>query len=225
MKPSTVPQAASDPIPAPAAPPVRGVNEDRIPVTPQPSIDVPQPNPILSPQPHTVTLQPGTNLTVRLGETISTEHNYSGDTFRATLDRPVVLDGFVIADKGSKVLGKIVAADKAGKFEGAANLQLAVTEINTTDGQRVPVQTSFVSRKGPANTGRDAAKIGGGAVLGAIIGAIAGGGKGAAIGAGAGGAAGTGAVMLGKGKAAVIPTETQLTFQLSSPTTITERLN
>jgi hypothetical protein len=67
--------------------------------------------------------------------------------------------------------------------------------------------------------------MGGGAALGAIIGAIAGGGKGAAIGAGAGGAAGTGAVLLGHGKPAVFDTETRLTFQLSSPATITEQIN
>jgi hypothetical protein len=162
---------------------------------------------------------------VRLGETISTEHNYSGDTFRATLDRPIVLDGFVIADKGSKVLGKIVAADKAGKFQGTANLQVTLTEISTTDGQRVRIETGFFNKKGPSNTKEEAAKIGGGAVLGALIGALAGGGKGAAIGAGAGGAAGTGAVALGKTKPAVIPNETQLTFQLASPVTITEHLN
>jgi len=225
MKPSTVPIGASESIPATAVPAVRAVSEDEAQTAAQPVVNAPQYNPAPAPQPHTVTLQAGTNLMVRLNETVSTDHNYSGDTFRATLDRPIVLDGFVIADKGSKVLGKVVAADKAGKFEGTANLQLTVTEINTTDGQRVRVETSFVNKKGPSNTGQEAAKIGGGAVLGAIIGAIAGGGKGAAIGAGAGGAAGTGAVMLGKGKPAVIATETPLTFQLSSSTTITERLN
>jgi hypothetical protein len=210
-------------------PPVRPVNQDftqtapQAPVTPQYSAPVPAPPP--PPQPHTVTLPAGTNVIVRLGETISTEKNYSGDTFRATLDRPIIVDGFVIADKGSKVLGKIVAADKAGKFEGTANLQVTLTEIGTTDGQRVRIETGFFNKKGPSNTKEEAAKIGGGAVLGAIIGALAGGGKGAAIGAGAGGAAGTGAVALGKTKPATIATETQLTFQLTSPTTITEHLN
>ena len=197
---------------------------------PQPPVAPPpyNPAPVVTPpppQPHTVTLSAGTNVIVRLGETISTEKNYSGDTFRATLDRPIILDGFVIAEKGSKVLGKIVAADKAGKFEGTANLQVTLTEINTTDGQRVRIETGFFNKKGPSNTKEEAAKIGGGAVLGAIIGALAGGGKGAAIGAGAGGAAGTGAVALGKTKPSVIPNETQLTFQLTSPTTITEHLN
>ena len=226
MKPSDSPVSAPIPMPT-GVPPVRTVNEDPaqtgapVPVAPQYSAPVAAP----PPQPHTVTLQAGTSVIVRLGETISTEHNYRGDTFRATLDRPIVLDGFVIADKGSKVLGKIVAADKAGKFQGTANLQVTLTEISTTDGQRVRIETGFFNKKGPSNTKEEAAKIGGGAVLGAIIGALAGGGKGAAIGAGAGGAAGTGAVALGKTKPAVLPNETQLTFQLASPTTITEHLN
>jgi len=226
MKSTDAPVSAPIPMPT-GVPPVGTVNEDlaqtgQPPVAPQYNAPVAPPPP---PQPHTVTLEAGTNVIVRLGETISTEHNYSGDTFRATLDRPIVLDGFVIADKGSKVLGKIVAADKAGKFEGTANLQVTLTEISTTDGQRVRIETGFFNKKGPSNAKEEAAKIGGGAVLGAIIGALAGGGKGAAIGAGAGGAAGTGAVALGKTKPAVIPNETLLTFQLASPTTITERLN
>jgi hypothetical protein len=226
MTPSTIPALA--PAAIPAAPPlVRTVNEDQAQAVSQPAngarYNAPIPAP--PPQPHTITLQPGTNLVVRMGETISTEHNYSGDTFRATLDNSIVIDGFVIAEKGSKVLGKVVGADKAGKLAGTANLQLTLTEINTTDGQRVRIETGSINKRGPSNAGQEAAKIGGGAVLGAIIGAIAGGGKGAAIGAGAGGAAGTGAVFLGKGKPAVIPNEALLTFQLASPATITERFN
>jgi hypothetical protein len=172
-----------------------------------------------------ITLQPGTNLVVRLGETLSTDHNFTGDTFRGSLDAPVVVDGFIIADKGSKVLGRIVAAEKAGRLEGSASLQLALTEINTTDGQRIRIETGLFAKKGQSNSTEEAVKIAGGAALGAIIGAIAGGGKGAAIGAGAGGAAGTGAVLLGHGKPSVIPSETRVSFQLSRPVTVTERLN
>ena len=206
---------------------IRTVDEEQarpiIPPVIAPVISAPQP--AAPSQPHTVTLPTGTNVSVRLGETLSTDHNYSGDTFRATLDRPIILDGFIIAEKGSKVLGKIAGLDKSGKFEGTSNLQLALTDINTTDGQRVRIQTGFVNRKGAQSNGGEVAKVGGGAVLGAVIGAIAGGGKGAAIGAGAGGAIGAGAVMAGKGRPAVVPTETQLTFQLAAPTTITEHLN
>jgi hypothetical protein len=189
------------------------------PAAPQPSSPAPQA------QPHTVTLSAGTNIVIRLGETLSTEHNYTGDTFRATLESPIVVDGFIIADKGSKVLGKIVNAQKPGHVQGVAELILAVTEINTTDGQRVKVETSTWDKKAPKSTDEDAAKIAGGAALGAVIGAIAGGGKGAAIGAGVGGAAGTGAVIGTRGKTATLPIETRLTFRLANPVTITEKLN
>jgi hypothetical protein len=175
--------------------------------------------------PHVVTLPAGTSFTIRLGETLSTDHNYTGDTFRGTLDAPVITGGFIIADRGSRVLGRIVNAQKAGHIEGAADLNLTLTEINTTDGQRVAIQTNTNDRKGPSGSNHGTEKIAGGAALGAIIGAIAGGGKGAAIGAGAGGAAGTGAAMATHGKACVIPTETRLSFSLAAPITLTERLN
>lgn len=217
-----------------SASPSNGNNQFSLPQPPPPSGTnemQPESNPAAVPaptsgrQPHTVTLPAGTNLTIRLGETLSTDHNYTGDTFRGTLDSPVVMDGFIIADKGSRILGRIVQAEKAGHFEGAATLTLSVTEINTTDGQRVVVQTNTNERKANANGGQNGAKIAGGAALGAIIGALAGGGKGAAIGAGAGGAAGTGVAMASHTKACVIPTETLLSFRLAAPVTLTEKIN
>jgi hypothetical protein len=183
------------------------------------------PPPIQAPQPHVVTIPAGTSLAVRLTEKLSTDHNFSGDTFRAALDAPIVMDGFIIADRGAKVLGRIVKAQKPGKFDGMAELSLTLTEISTTDGQQMRVETNESLRKGQSNSNEEVLKMGGGAVLGAIIGALAGGGKGAAIGAGAGGAAGTGAVLMGHGKPAVIANETRLTFSMAEPTTITERLN
>ena len=178
-----------------------------------------------SPEPHVVELAAGTQLVVRLGETLSTDHNYSGDTFRGTLDQRIVRNGFIIAEKGSTVLGRIVESDKAGRVRGLSQLNVTLTEINTTDWQRIEVQTNSVEKRGQTSTGSDTAKIAGGAALGALIGALGGGGKGAAIGAGAGGAAGTGVVLATRGKAAVLPSESILTFALSSPVTITEQLN
>jgi hypothetical protein len=176
-------------------------------------------------QPHIITLQPGTTLAIRLGEPLSTDHNYAGDTFRGVLDSSVVIDGFIIAEKGSKILGRVVEAQRAGRVQGSAVLSLALTEINTTDGQRIPVNTNSVIARGPLGLNADALKIATGAAIGAIIGAISGGGKGAAIGAGAGGAAGTSIVLATRGRPTNLPTESQLSFQLSEPITITERLN
>jgi hypothetical protein len=187
----------------------------------QPVNATPAPN---AAPPHTVTIAAGTNLAVRLAEELSSNRNTAGDAFRATLDQPIVLDGFIIADKGSAVRGKVVTAEKAGHMTGKSELALELTEINTTDGQTVFVRTSDVTRQGPSSTGENAAKVGGGAALGAIIGALAGGGKGAAIGAGAGGAAGTGVMLSTRGKPTKLPVETLLTFRLDEPVSITEQI-
>jgi hypothetical protein len=185
---------------------------------------VPPPAANVAPAPHTVTIAAGTNLVVRLTEELSSSRNTAGDAFRATLDQPVVLDGFIIADKGSAVRGKVVESQKAGHMTGKSELGLELTEINTTDGQTVYVRTSDVTKQGPNSTGENAAKVGGGAALGAIIGALAGGGKGAAIGAGAGGAVGTGVMLSTSGKATKLPVETRLTFRLNEPVSITEQI-
>ncbi|MFL6448984.1 MAG: hypothetical protein ACJ746_15060 [Bryobacteraceae bacterium] len=176
-------------------------------------------------EPHVVTLPAGTTLAVRLGETLTSERNSNGDTFQATLDAPVVADGFIIADRKSRVIGHVVQANRAGRVKGLANLVLAVSQINTTDGQQVPVETDSYEKWGNSSVKSDTAKMAGAAALGAVIGAIAGGGKGAAIGAGAGGAAGTGLALGTRGGAASVPSESILTFRLARPITITEKFN
>jgi hypothetical protein len=205
-----------------------------VPVPPPPPSDSVQPtaqaNPSTQtatprPDPHVVTLPAGTTLSVRLRQGLSSDHNNEGDTFQASLDAPVISDGFIIAERRSQVIGRVVEANRAGRVKGLANLAIAVTEINTTDGQRVPVETDSYQKWGNSSGRGDVAKVAGGAALGAIIGAIAGGGKGAAIGAGAGGAAGTGIALGTRGGDVAVPSESILTFRLARPITITEKFN
>ena len=82
------------------------------------------------------------------------------------------------------------------------------------------LQTSSITRLGPAHVKRNVIAIGGGSALGAIIGGIAGGGKGAAIGAMAGAGAGTaGAAVTGK-KDVVLPAEASMSFRLQAPVVV-----
>jgi hypothetical protein len=133
------------------------------------------------------------------------------------------VDGLVLAERGAHVEGKIVESQQAGRIKGLASIALALTRLNLSDGQHVEISTDSFTKMGPQTHAADAEKIGGGAALGAIIGAIAGGGKGAAIGAGVGGAAGTGTVAATRGKAAVLPSETKISFRLNNSVTVTER--
>lgn len=175
-------------------------------------------------EPHHVTIPAGTTISVRLGETISSEKNQPGDAFSGTLDQALVIEGFAIAERGSRVQGKVIDAQQAGRVRGVAQLAVQLTKLHTSDGQDIAISTEKFAKEGPTSKGDDAKKVGIGAALGAAIGAIAGGGKGAAIGAGVGGAAGAGTVAATRGKAAELPVETRLTFRLQEPVTITERL-
>jgi hypothetical protein len=215
--------------PAPVQQPAPAPSHEQPVEQPQPAVEsrnvVPPPPAPPPPEPNSVTIPVGTTFQVRMGETLTSERNKDGDGFVATLDQPLVVDGFVIAERGARVRGRVVQAVRSGRVEGLAKLAVELTEVNTSDGQRLKVDTSQFERQAATTHKADAAKIGGAAAIGAIIGAIAGGGKGAAIGAGAGGAAGTGGVMMTRGKPAEIPVETRVSFRLKNPVTITEQLH
>jgi hypothetical protein len=66
-------------------------------------------------------------LTIRLGETLSTEHAVSGDTFQATLVDPIVVDGLIVAERGARVTGRIADARRAGRMSGVSSLELRLT--------------------------------------------------------------------------------------------------
>jgi len=214
VKPAPEPEPPQPPQPPPPTPPVRTEPEN---VTPPP----PPPEP--EPQPPRVTLNAGMLIPVRLVDGLSSERNMPGDTFTATLYRELVVDGFVIAERGARVEGRVVASDRGGKGRGVSTLSVELARIHTSDGQDVAIQTDSFERRAESSQVTNAEKIGGGAAVGAIIGAIAGGGKGAAIGAGVGGGAGAGDVLLTHGKPATLPSETRITFRLRAPVTLTEK--
>jgi len=174
--------------------------------------------------PAQLTIKPGTYAIVRTNQWLSSDRNQQGDTFTATLEQPLVVDGVVVAPRGATVIGRVTEAQKAGRVEGTSRLGVQLTELTLADGQQVSVQSQMVNRNGPTSTGRDAAAIGGTTALGAAIGAGVGWGTGAAIGAGAGAAAGIIGVLLTRGKPTVIYPESVLTFQIEAPVTFsTER--
>jgi len=217
VAPAPVEEAKVEPAPAPEPPPAPAPAAAPEPPPPPPP---PKPEP---PQPRSVTIASGTLLTVRLGETISTERSRQGDSFIATLDQPLVVDGLVIAEKGARANGRVVDTVEAGRVKGLAHLSLELASLMTSDGQKIEIRTARFEKEGPASKTEDTEKVGIGAAIGAAIGAIAGGGKGAAIGAAGGGAAGGGVVAATRGKPAVLPAETKISFRVEQPVTITEK--
>lgn len=179
---------AAPPVAAPAVEPVKEAptppSQPVPPVRTEPENVTPPPPP--PSEPHKVTLNAGMLLPVRLVDGLSSERNAPGDAFLATLDKELVVDGFVIAERGARVEGRVVASDPGGKMKGVAGIAVELTRLHTSDGQSVAIQTDSFERHAEPARGDDAEKVVIGAVIGATVGGMAGGGKGAAIGAGAG---------------------------------------
>ena len=163
------------------------------------------------------TLPAGTNLVIRMIESVDSETNRVGQTFRASMDQPVMVDGETVIPRGADAVVKLVDAKDSGKLTGRADLTLSLQSVSI-NGHFVDINTQSINKEG-ASQGEKTAKVAGGtAAVGAIIGAIAGGGKGAAIGAGAGAAAGAGSQVITGGQHVRVPSETRLTFVLDSAT-------
>jgi len=143
----------------------------------------------------------GTNLKIRLENTLSSKESRVGDRFTATVLSPTRFEEATLR-------GHISSIRKSGKIQGRTSMNLAFDSIELREGRK-GVLHGYVTRVYGLDSGRadeeggvesssrskQAVKRGGiGAVAGAIIGGIAGGGKGAAIGLILGGAGGAGSL-------------------------------
>lgn len=153
----------------------------------------------------------GATIRIRMIDKLNSEENQVGDTFHATLEDPINVNGKDLYPKGADVTGKITDLHKSGRLSEPGELDLVLNTV-TSGSMTSSLRVQPLVVKGESHTKSNAEKMGGGAALGAVIGALAGGGKGAAIGTLAGGAAGTGAAAATGKKAAVVASETVLSF-------------
>jgi BON domain len=192
-------QAANTPAPAP---------------TPEPAPAPPPPQPVVVPA--------GTSLMVTVDQALSSKTSQAGQTFLATLARPVSIEGKTAIPKGASVTGTVITAKEKGKIKGEGELSLALTSI-TIRGKNYDIRTGSLDSTVKGKGKRTAVTTGGGAAGGALIGGIAGGGKGAGIGALVGAAGGLVGGALTGNKQIEIPAESPLTFTLSSALTLPPR--
>jgi hypothetical protein len=159
----------------------------------------------------------GTNLKVRLEDTLSSKEARVGDTFTATVLSPSRFEEAALH-------GHISSVQRSGKIKGRTSMNLAFDSIEPRDGRKAPLH-GYVTRvygsgsgqadqEGGVESGsrsKQALKRGGiGAAAGAIIGGIAGGGKGAAIGLILGGAGGAGSLAVQGSKELKIESGTEM---------------
>ncbi|HJZ67858.1 MAG TPA: hypothetical protein VKF81_07045 [Blastocatellia bacterium] len=172
----------------------------------------------------TTTLVPaGTELRVRLNDTLSSKESRAGDKFTATVINPSRFEE-------AKITGHIRSIVKSGRVEGRTTMSLAFDSIRLADGRTGVLRgevlrvydsdsASKVDEEGRVQSGsrgkQTLKRSGIGAAAGAVIGGIAGGGKGAAIGLIVGGAAGAGSLAIGGSKELKLERGTEMLIRVN----------
>jgi hypothetical protein len=187
-----------------------------------PAEPAPPPPPAAPPVPafRTVTLLPKTVIPVRITQTLDSATTQQGDTFTGVIANDVLLDDQTILRQGTPVSGRVSAVQEAAHYKGNSLLTVELTSIDRRSGERLLVSTELYSVKGAGRGKNTAAKVGGGAAVGAVLGGIFGGGTGAAIGAATGGGVGAATNTVTRGQQVQIASETVVAFQLSSPLSV-----
>jgi hypothetical protein len=222
--PAAAPAATSDGSAPPAAAPAGSAPSAAAPsaAAPVAAPVAPAPAPVAAappppPEPVRVTAPAGAAVVVTVTEQLSASKNNVGDGFTGVLAQSVKSSGGgVVFPRGAHVVGTVVAAKGQGKFKGSGALGIQVTSISG-----MSVSTSAYEKEQKGKGKRTAGFIGGGAGGGALIGGLAGGGKGALIGGLIGAGAGTAGAAFTGNKDVVIPSESTISFHLTSPVTVT----
>src|SRR5262245_22047536 len=94
-----------------------------------------------------VVIAQGTELTIRMIDSIDSDKNKPGDAFRASLEAPIEVNGQVVVPKGADVEGRVVESKSAGHFTGRSDIALELTGL-WVNGRAYALQTDQYSRQG-----------------------------------------------------------------------------
>jgi hypothetical protein len=107
--------------------------------------------------PSATKLPEGTPIPIRLQTALSSASSHAGDTFNATLDESVVVDGQTLIDRGTPVTGRVLeakpsASPLAHPLE-PGYLRIVLVSLNV-GGRPVGIETSAIFAKGGTREGR-----------------------------------------------------------------------
>jgi hypothetical protein len=107
--------------------------------------------PVTSPPFHdSQNLPAGTLLTVRLKDPITADTSSGNDSFQATLEQAVVVDGNILIPRGSNVVGRVQSAGTSKVKPSRGYVRLALETVHVA-GLDVPVQTASLFARSPQN--------------------------------------------------------------------------
>ena len=97
--------------------------------------------------PSTTKLPEGTPIPIRLQSALSSASSHAGDSFNATVDEPVVIDGQTLVARGTPATGRVLEAKpSAGSLE-SGYLRIVLVSLDV-GGRTVMIETSSIFAKG-----------------------------------------------------------------------------
>lgn len=158
-----------------------------------------------------VTVPAGSVLHVRTTDVIDSSRHTQGHKFTAVLEADLVVDGTVVAAKGSTLYGQLAQAKQAGRVVGKSELTILFTGIMLNN-QIKPLQSGKVQAVAKSGSGKDTV---GKTARAAAIGGLIDGSDGARTGA----KVGLGVSVLTRGGRINVPAGTLLDVPLAAPFT------
>ena len=175
-------------------------------------------------------LAEGTNIRVRLLDTLSTKETNAGTAFKAQVATDVYKNGRVIIPAGSELRGRVVNVTQGHHFGPAATLRLRPDVVILPDGTAYHLYAQVIESKAPntrtdseggiqpsSHLKKEAIEYGAGAGTGAIVGAKIAGLHGAVIGSLIGAGVITVHLMMQHPEMAEVPKGSVVTFSLTEP--------
>ena len=226
-RPTAVISSNAAPQPGPAAEPEGTLTPVVPPSIPEPVLAPPPSEPVTEasavpetpkapvPTARQVRIPSGTAVALRMIDSVRSNEAHVGQTFRASLDAPITVNGETIVPAGAGATVILVDVQSAGELKGKSVLKLELHSITAGNKSNL-VQSDMFSREGAAQGARTARSVGIGAAIGGAIGAITGGKKGAVIGAGAGAGSGA-AIEAARDEQIQIDSESRIDFRLTAP--------
>lgn len=200
---------AAAPRPAPVARPVTA----EAPPAALPAASSAAPKPAVPPPP--LVVPAGTRLSVEMLSPLSSKDNRRGDRIEARVVADVMVNGERAIPTGSVVSGTVTERTSGSKRIGATPSITVAFDTLAPDADRAVAMSARFTETGKSEGGRDAAKIAGGAVAGAVIGKQVEDDKGAVVGGLLGAAAGAAAAK-NTGTEAEIPAGRVITLVLDN---------
>lgn len=159
-----------------------------------------------------LTIPAGTDITVRMIDSIDGKTATAGTRYRASIAEPVLVGSVTAIPAGADCTVEVV------NIQSGQGMTLRMRDI-TLGGRTYGTSTDFaeVEAQGTSKKTKAVRRGVGLGALGAGIGAIAGGGTGAAVGAAIGGGGGAATALGSEGKQISVPAETRLIFTLKAP--------